>query len=102
MVVRGRNLLRIPLSSVSYTEKAIVFNHVPRAVLDCFVSVCFFEAEGLLEGSVSGRLSIRGLLADWGANNNLAISSSVSFSTSSGISSRAGNSSVGGVGCCGT
>lgn len=86
--------------SLIIPARFVLCGHIPRVMLDCFGEARFFVVDGVLVGTVSCRLSIRGLLADWGSN--LAIDPSVSFSTSSRISSRAGNSSVGGIDCCET
>lgn len=79
------------------TPAIVLIGHIPRTMLDCFGEARFFVVDGVLLGTVSCRLNIRGLLADCGSN--LAIAPSVSFSTSSRISSRAANSSAGEIGC---
>jgi hypothetical protein len=83
--------------SLIIIARFVLIGHIPRTMLDCFGEARFFVADGVLVGTVSCRLNIRGLLADCG--NNLAIDPSVSFSTSSRISSRAANSSAGEIGC---
>lgn len=80
--------------------RSVLIGHIPRAMLGCFGEARLFVLDGVVVGTASCRLNIRGLLADWG--NNRAIDTSDSFSASARISSRAANSSVGGIDCCDT